>query len=94
MSSPSAAPTDASAAPLPGGAIDIGCPEPPEEVLEQIARADAINSRLWRRGRAVRFALGADGRVLQIELCDARGRLVRTLGAAELAEIASGRQVV
>ncbi len=91
MSSPPAAPTDVSIGSPPGGddaSFDITESGPPAEVLDQMARADAINARLREEGREIRFALSADGCSLQIELCEISGQLIRTLTARELAEIA------
>lgn len=106
MSSPSAPPTDlpvpgldagdeatpharaADAGPPP--AIDLTESAPPEEVLEQMAHADAINRRLRESGRQLTFALSADGCSLQIELRDTSGELLRVLSAAEAVELAAG----
>lgn len=73
--------------------IDISCASPPEEVLEQMAHADAINSRLRGRGYQISFALSADARCLQIELRDVSGALLRTLSAEEAVGIAAGGPV-
>jgi hypothetical protein len=106
MSSPSAAPTDSAAPTPPQGedqpvsyelahaegslSIDLTRSGPPPEVLEQMARADAINNRLRASGRELSFALSADGCSLQIELRDTAGRLLRLLSPAEAIEIAGG----
>ena len=91
MSSPYAPPEDA---PLAGPAgtpsIDLLQDGPPAEVLEQMARADEINSRLRAEGRQISFALSGDGCSLQIELRDTGGKLLRILSAAETAELAAG----
>jgi methanogenic corrinoid protein MtbC1 len=64
---------------------------PPEEVLEQMARADAIHEALRERGYRVGFALSADGASLRIELRDRSGELLQTLSADEAVELAAGR---
>ena len=105
MSSPSAAPTDSQAPTPPQGedqpisyelahaegslSIDLTRSGPPPEVLEQMARADAINSRLRASGRELCFSLSADGCSLQIELRDRDGQLLRVLTAAEALELAA-----
>ncbi len=71
--------------------IDITRSSPPEEVLEQMAHADAINERLRERGYQIGFALSADATCLQIELRDRSGALLRTLSAEETVELAAGR---
>jgi hypothetical protein len=104
MSSPSAVPTDSAAPMPPQGedqpisyelahaegslSIDLTRSGPPPEVLEQMARADAINSRLRAGGRELSFSLSADGCSLQIELRDSSGALLRVLSPAEAIEIA------
>ncbi len=92
MSSPSAAPTDVSARDFDRDEPSIEETEssPPPEVLDQMARADEINSRLRERGLELVFALSADGGSLQIELRDSSGHLLRVLTAAEAADLASG----
>ncbi len=91
MISPSA-PTADTHADTPAGepSIDLTQTDVPAEVLEQMARADAINARLRAQGRQLVFALSGDGRSLQIELCDTTGTLLRVLTAAEAIEIATG----
>jgi hypothetical protein len=69
--------------------IDLTRSGPPPEVLEQMARADAINSRLRASGRELSFSLSADGCSLQIELRDFSGP-VRVLSPAEALELAAG----
>jgi hypothetical protein len=71
--------------------IDISRSSPSEEVLQQMAHADAINSRLRERGYQISFALSADSTCLQIELRDATGAVVRMLSADEAVELAAGR---
>ncbi len=70
--------------------IDLTECGPPTEVLEQMAHADAINTRLRASGQQLTFALSADGCALQIELRDTSGNLLRTLSAAEALDIAAG----
>jgi hypothetical protein len=105
MISPSAAPTDSAAPMPPHGedqprsyelahdegtlSIDLTRSGPPPEVLEQMARADAINSRLRASGRELCFSLSADGCSLQIELRDSSGQLMRVLSPAEAIELAA-----
>ena len=72
-------------------AIDVARSSPPEEVLEQMAQADAINERLGERGYQIGFALSADRSSLQIELRDRAGTLLRILSAEEAIELAAGR---
>jgi hypothetical protein len=74
-----------------GARIEITRSSPPEEVLEQMAHADAINDRLRERGYQIGFALSRDATCLQIELRDSGGTLLRTLSAEEAVEIAAGR---
>jgi len=96
MSSPSAPPTDPSAA--EGATDDRGEPRaidltrggPPAELLDQMARADEINTRLRRSGHEIAFALSSDGCALQIELRDESGRVVRTLSLPEAIDLAEG----
>lgn len=104
MSSPFAAPTDSATPPPPHGedqpssyelaheegslSIDLTRSGPPPEVLEQMARADAINSRLRASGRELSFSLSPDGGSLQIELRERGGRLLRVLSPAEAIELA------
>ncbi len=71
--------------------IDISEAGPPDEVLDQMARADAINMRLRGEGHEISFALSSDGCRLEIELRDSSGNLLRTLSATEMADIASGK---
>jgi hypothetical protein len=71
-------------------AIDLTGSGPPAEVLDQMARADAINARLRASGRQITFALSDDGCSLQIELRDGAGNLLRILSATEAHEIAAG----
>ena len=73
------------------GAIDITRSSPPEEVLEQMAHADAINQRLREQGYQISFALSPDARSLQIELRDCAGTLLRMLSPEEAVELAAGR---
>ena len=91
MSSPYAPPEDA---PLAGPAgtpsIDLLRAGPPPEVLEQMARADEINTRLRAEGRQLCFALSGDGCSLQIELRDTDGNLLRILSVSEAADLAAG----
>jgi hypothetical protein len=109
MSSPSAVPTDSAASMPPQGedqpisyelahadgslSIDLTRSGPPPEVLEQMANADAINSRLRASGRELSFSLSADGCSLQIELRDRHGQLLRVLSPAEAMEIAAGEDL-
>lgn len=72
-------------------AIDITRSSPPEEVLEQMAHADAIHERLREQGFQISFALSPDASSLQIELRDAAGALLRMLSAEEAVELAAGR---
>ncbi len=92
MISPSASPALTPVDEPAGGgpSIDLTESGPPAEVLEQMARADAINARLRASGRQLVFALSGDGRSLQIELRDTAGNLLRTLTAAEALDIAAG----
>jgi hypothetical protein len=96
MSSPSAPPTDPSAtegAPDDRGeprAIDLTHGGPPSELLDQMARADEVNTRLRRTGREIAFALSADGGSLQIELRDESGRVLRILSLSEAIDLAEG----
>jgi hypothetical protein len=69
--------------------IDLTRSGPPPEVLEQMARADAINTRLRAAGRELTFSLSADGCSLQIELRDTSGQLLRVLTAAEAMGLAA-----
>ena len=71
--------------------IDITRSSPPEEVLEQMAHADAINQRLRQQGYQIGFALSPDSTCLQIELRDASGAFLRMLSAEEAVELAAGR---
>ncbi len=99
MSSPSAPPTDLSAtegAPDDRGeprAFDLTHGGPPAELLDQMARADEINTRLRRSGREIAFALSSDGDSLQIELRDEAGRVMRTLSLSEAIDLAEGGAV-
>lgn len=72
--------------------IDLDEASPPAEVLEQMARADAINAGLRAAGRRLCFALSGDGRSLQIELRDLEGNLLRVLTAAEAHDLAAGAE--
>lgn len=96
MSSPSAPPTDLSATEGASGdrgeprSIDLTHGGPPAELLDQMARADAINTRLRRSGREIAFALSADGCSLEIELRDEAGRVLRTLSLSEAIDLAEG----
>jgi len=96
MSSPSAPPTEQGATegahedPAEPRAIDLTHGGPPPELLDQMARADEINTRLRSEGREICFALSADGGSVQIELRDAAGSVLRILSLAEAIEIAEG----
>jgi hypothetical protein len=70
--------------------IDLTSSGPPSVVLEQMARADAINARLRASGRQLVFALSGDGCSLRIELRDTAGNLLRVLSAEEAVDIAAG----
>jgi hypothetical protein len=74
-----------------GEGIDISEAGPPDEVLDQMARADAINTRLRQEGYEISFALSPDGCRLEIELRDSSGNLLRTLSASEAADLAAGK---
>ncbi len=63
---------------------------PPQEVLEQMARADAIHETLRERGYSVGFNLSADGARLRIELRDRSGALLQSLSADQAVELAAG----
>ncbi len=63
---------------------------PPEEVLEQMARADAIHETLRERGYSLGFDLSADAARLRIELRDRSGALLQTLSAEQAVELAAG----
>lgn len=69
--------------PLQEPSIDLTRSGPPAEVLEQMARADAINARLRASGMQLAFSLSGDGCALQIELRDTAGNLLRMLTADE-----------
>lgn len=71
--------------------IDISEAGPPDEVLDQMARADAINTQLRREGYEISFALSPDACKLEIELRDSSGNLLRTMSASEAADIAAGK---
>jgi hypothetical protein len=96
MSSPSAPPRDSSTnegAPHDRGEprpIDLTHGTPPAELLDEMARADEVNTRLRRSGREICFALSADGRSLQIELRDDAGCVLRVLSLSETIDIAEG----
>jgi hypothetical protein len=96
MSSPSAPPTDLSATEGASGdrgeprPIDLTRGGPPDELLDQMARADAINSRLRRSGREIAFVLSSDGCSLQIELRDETGHVLRRLSLSEAIDLAEG----
>jgi hypothetical protein len=62
-------------------------------VLDQMARAEQINSRLREQGYELSFALSLDGCQLEIELRDSAGRLLRMISPAEAVEIAAGKPV-
>jgi hypothetical protein len=57
--------------------------EPPLEVLAEIAAAAAVHERLRRRGKQVRFRLGARPGAVQVELLDRLGGGARTLALGE-----------
>lgn len=95
MSSPSAPPTDQPTPERHSGegpdAIDLTSGGPPPELIEQMARADEVNTRLRESGQEICFALSADGRTLAIELRDTRnGGLLRTISLSEAIELAEG----
>jgi len=71
-------------------AVDVLRPGPPEEVLQQMAHADAIHERLCERGYQIAFALSPGSSGLTIELRDSAGSLLRILSAEEAAELAAG----
>ncbi len=91
MSSPYAPPEDVPlAGPTGVASIDLPLSGPPAVVLEQMAHADEISARLRDEGRRLCFAVGGDGRSLQIELRDTGGHLLRILSATEAVELAAG----
>lgn len=99
MSSPSAPATDR---PAPKSArtegaeprsIDLTHGGPPPELLDQMAHADEINTRLRASGRELAFALSGDGCSLQIELRDTSGKVLRVLSLPEAIELAEGGEV-
>ena len=95
MSSPSAPPTDQTSPERLSGQradpIDLTSGGPPPELIEQMARADEVNTRLRESGREICFALSADGRTLEIELRDTHnGGLLRTISLSEAIELAEG----
>ncbi len=63
---------------------------PPEEVLEQMARADAIHESLRERGYSLGFDLRPDAARLRIELRDRSGALLQSLSAEQAVELAGG----
>ncbi len=92
---PGASPLDALAAELSRSEgrrdVDVTRSSPPEEVLQQMAHADAINERLRARGYQLSFALSPDSSSLQIALRDSSGATVRMLSPEEAVELAVGR---
>lgn len=70
--------------------VQIMRSSPPEEVLEQMARAEAIHTRLRERGLQIGFAPSGDRTSPQIELRDSTGTLLRTLSAGEAVAFATG----
>jgi hypothetical protein len=73
--------------------IDITRADPPDEVLDHMARVTEINSQLRGRGYELSFTLSADGCALNIELRDSSGRLLRHISADEAAAIVSEASV-
>ncbi len=69
------------------GRAGIGA-EPPLEVLAEIAAAAAAHERLRRRGKQVRFRLGARPGAVEIELLDRLSGSVRTLALGEVFALA------
>jgi hypothetical protein len=74
-------------------AIEVSRAAPPQEVLDLMAQADLIGQALREAGREIVFT-STDGELLPaIELRDTDGNLIRTITAAEAAEIVAGRPV-
>jgi hypothetical protein len=74
-------------------AIDLTRSGAPAEVLEMMARVDALNRRLRDSGTELAFSLSADGCSLQIELRDRAGNLLRLLTTDEAARICAEQSV-
>jgi len=73
--------------------IHAGRVQPPEELLAQIARADAVFAELLSGGRTVGFGEDDLGRVL-VELRDLEGTRLRSLSLGEAIDLACGERSV
>ncbi len=63
---------------------------PPAEVLDQVAAAAAIADRLRQDGHRLQFLEAGAGQPARLEIEDLQTNSVRTLSAAEAAELAAG----
>jgi hypothetical protein len=63
---------------------------PPQEVLDQMARASQIHAELSSQGRELRFARDRQSGRTQIEVRDRGGNVLRTLSPAQALEVAAG----
>lgn len=70
--------------------VRIGRVDPPHEVLDQIAFADAAMACLARRGQRVAFCDEQVDGITRIELQSLDGVTLRTLSAAEAIALACG----
>lgn len=63
---------------------------PPQEVLDQMARASQIHAELSSQGRELRFSRDQQSGRTRIEVRDRDGNMLRTLSPAQALEVAAG----
>jgi hypothetical protein len=63
---------------------------PPQEVLDQMARAAQIHAELSSQGRELRFSHDQQSGRTRIEVRDRDGNMLRTLSPAQALEVAAG----
>jgi uncharacterized FlaG/YvyC family protein len=63
---------------------------PPEEVLEEMARAAQIHEELASTGRELRFTRDERSGRTKIEVRDREGHVLRTISHAQALEVAAG----
>jgi hypothetical protein len=76
----------------PNGRFTASVLFPPARALEEVAAAADIVARLERENRRLHFEVDADGRLVEVQLQDLEGRVIRTVSGAEALELMSRRR--
>jgi hypothetical protein len=76
----------------PTGRFTASLLSPPAEALDEVAAAADIVARLERENRRLHFEIDADGRLVEVQLQDLEGRVIRTVSGAEALDMMSRRR--